>query len=69
MTENKTSEAQLKANREYRKRVNEDEDKKAHRNYMTAKRAARSFINTKATLEDIEEIEQLLAERKKVLSY
>lgn len=48
MTEKKTSEAQLRANREYRKRINEDEDKKKHRNYMTSKRTAKSFINSKA---------------------
>lgn len=68
MTENKTSEAQRRANREYRKRVNEDEEKKKHRNYMTSKRTAKSFINSKATLKDIEELEQLIEERKKALS-
>jgi len=68
MTDNKTSEAQLRANREYRKRINDDEEKKKHRNYMTSKRTAKSFINSKATLEDIEELEQLIEVRKKALS-
>lgn len=68
MTENKTSASQLRANREYRKRINDDEEKKKHRNYMTSKRAAKSFINSKATLGDIEELEKLIEERKKALS-
>lgn len=67
MSEHKTSEAQLRANREYRKRVNEDEKKKARRNYLSGKRAARSFINNKATEDDLKELEQLIAERKKSL--
>lgn len=67
MGELKTSEAQLRANREYRKRVNEDEEKKARRNYLSGKRAARSFINNKATEDDLNELEQLIQERKKAL--
>lgn len=68
MVDNKTGEAQLKANREYRKRINDDDEKKARRNYMTGRRNARSFINSKATLEDLEDLEQLISERKKELS-
>lgn len=68
MSELKTSEAQLRANREYRKRVNEDEEKKARRNYLSGKRAARSFINNKATEDDLKELEQLIEKRKKALS-
>ena len=68
MNEFKTSEAQLRANREYRKRVNEDEEKKTRRNYLSAKRAARSFINNKATEDDLKELEQLIEKRKKALS-
>lgn len=68
MTENKTPASQIKASKQYRKRVNEDEDKKAHRNYMTSRRVARSFINSKATIEDLDELLQLIEERKKDLS-
>lgn len=35
---------------------------------MTSRRAARSFINSKATIEDLDELLQLIAERKKDLS-
>lgn len=58
--DNKTPESQLRASRNYRKRVNEDEEKKAHRNYLAAKRAAKSFIKTKATVEDLEELKKLI---------
>lgn len=68
MEQNKTPLSQLKANREYRKRINEDEEKKAHRNYLSSRRSARSFINNKATLEDLEDLEQLIEQRKKDLS-
>ncbi|WP_430596322.1 hypothetical protein [Enterococcus sp. DIV2163] len=68
MTENKTPASQIKASKQYRKRVNEDEEKKAHRNYMTSRRAARSFINSKATIEDLDELLQLIEERKKDLA-
>ncbi|MGX7163348.1 hypothetical protein [Enterococcus massiliensis] len=67
MTSNKTPESQLRANREYRKRVGSDEEKREHRNYMTGRRSARSFINNRATIDDLEELEQLIAERKKAL--
>ncbi|EOS7999123.1 hypothetical protein DW624_RS00840 [Enterococcus hirae] len=65
MTENKTPASQIKASKRYRERVNEDEEKKAHRNYMSARRTARSFINSKATLKDLEELEHLIVERKR----
>ncbi|MGM0217626.1 hypothetical protein [Enterococcus sp. AZ126] len=65
--ENSTPESQIRASKNYRKRINSDEEKKAHRNYMTSKRSAKSFINTKATLEDLTELELLIAERKNEL--
>lgn len=68
MSENKTPASQIEASKQYRKRVNEDEEKKAHRNYMNARRNARSFINSKATLTDLEELEKLIAERIKDLA-
>jgi len=69
MADYKTPASQIKASKQYRKRVNEDEEKKAHRNYMTSRRNAQSFINSKATLEDLEKLEQLIKERKKALTY
>ncbi|MBO0475183.1 hypothetical protein JZO86_15975 [Enterococcus ureasiticus] len=63
-----TPESQIRASKNYRQKVNSDEEKKAHRNYMTSKRSAKSFINTKATLEDLAELELLIAERKNELS-
>ena len=43
------------------------EQNKARRNYLSARGTARSFIRNKATLEDLEELEQLIAERRKEL--
>lgn len=42
--------------------------KKAHKNYMNAHRNPRSFINSKATLEDVEELKRLIEEHKTDLS-
>lgn len=67
MKKEKTAPSQLKANREYRKRISQDEEKRLHRNYMTLKRAARSFIHTQSTLEDLNELEQLITQRRKEL--
>lgn len=66
--ENLTPESQIRASKNYRKRISSDEKKKAHRNYMTSKRSAKSFINTKATFEDLAELELLISERKNELS-
>lgn len=41
---------------------------KDHSNYLKSRTAARSFIRNKATLEDLEELEQLIEQRKKDLS-
>ncbi|WP_375180106.1 hypothetical protein [Enterococcus rotai] len=66
--EYRTPESQIRASKNYRKKINSDEEKKAHRNYMTSKRSAKSFINTKATLEDLAELELLISERKNELT-
>lgn len=68
LSETKTTLSQLKASREYRKRVNSDENKREHRNYMIGRRNARSFINTKSTEEDLQELEQLIANRRQQLN-
>lgn len=52
--EKKTSEAQIRASRKW-----ESENKDRAR-YLSARRAARSFINTRATLEDLDELKQLI---------
>ena len=43
------------------------EQNKARRNYLSARGTARSFIMNKATQEDLEELESMIAERKKEL--
>ncbi|MDO5027447.1 MAG: hypothetical protein Q4E50_06420 [Tissierellia bacterium] len=43
------------------------EKNKEHRRYLSARGAARSFIRNRATLEDLEELEGLIEERRKVL--
>ena len=59
--ENKLSEAQKRADENWRK------NNKDHANYLRSRSAARSFIRTKATIEDINELQQLLEERKTFL--
>ncbi|RLQ46441.1 hypothetical protein [Listeria monocytogenes] len=58
MTEKTTSDAQLKANKEWQSK------NKEHANYLKSRSAARSFIKNKATLEDLKELEKLIIEGK-----
>ncbi|EAG8909329.1 hypothetical protein D5733_13700 [Listeria monocytogenes] len=58
MTNKTTSDAQLKANKEWQSK------NKEHSNYLKSRSAARSFIKNKATLEDLEELEKLIIEGK-----
>lgn len=58
---NKTSAAQTKANKKW---VEANREKA---NYMRSRSSARSFIRNKATLEDLEELEQLILERRNSL--
>ncbi|UIJ49810.1 hypothetical protein [Listeria monocytogenes] len=58
MTEKTTSDAQLKANKEWQSK------NKEHANYLKSRSAARSFIKNKATLEDLEELKKLIIEGK-----
>jgi len=44
------------------------EKNREHTRYLRNRSASRSFIKNQATLEDIEELEQLIEERKKALS-
>lgn len=43
------------------------EKNKEHRRYLSARGAARSFIRNRSTLEDLEELEVLIEERRKTL--
>ncbi|WP_077445965.1 hypothetical protein [Listeria monocytogenes] len=58
MTNKTTSDAQLKANKEWQSK------NKEHSNYLKSRSAARSFIKNKATLEDLEELEIAIKQRK-----
>lgn len=44
------------------------EKNKEHAKYLSNRSRSRSFIKNQATLEDIEELEQLIVQRKKDLS-
>lgn len=57
----KTSEAQTKANKNW------SEKNREYSSYLRSRSSARSFIRNKATLEDLEELEKLIKERRKQL--
>jgi hypothetical protein len=54
----KTSKAQIKAMKKWQ------ENNKEQSNYLKSKSSCKSFIKNKATLEDLEDIEQLIKEVK-----
>ncbi|MDY4003752.1 MAG: hypothetical protein SO018_04435 [Ligilactobacillus saerimneri] len=45
-----------------------NEKNRAHRSYLSARGTARSFIRNKATLDDLNDLEQLITSRRKYLS-
>ena len=53
-----TIEQQIEADKRYR------EKNKEHRNYLSARSGARSFISNKATIDDLTELESLIKKRK-----
>lgn len=57
----KYTEAQKKADDKWRK------ENREHATYLRSRSSARSFIRNKATLEDLEELKTLIAEREKLL--
>lgn len=57
----KTSEAQTKANKNWAEKNRE------YSSYLRSRSSARSFIKNKATEEDLIELENLIAERRKQL--
>ena len=64
---NKTSEVQLKATKKYREKIQADDDARKERNRKNQFRTAKSYIRLHSTWEDLEELEELIATRKKVL--
>ncbi|KLO64304.1 hypothetical protein AA986_11455 [Enterococcus cecorum] len=65
---NKTSESQLKANKKYREKIQADDEARKERNRKNQFRTAKSYIRLHSTLEDLEELEKLILERKKALA-
>lgn len=57
----KTSESQTRANKNW------DAKNREYSSYLRSRSSARSFIRNKATLEDLEELEQLILERRNSL--
>ena len=57
-----TQEGQAEANKRYR------EKNKEHRNYLSARSGARSFIRNKATLYDLNELAYLIQKQKDIIS-
>lgn len=57
-----TQEGQAEANKRYR------EKNKEHRNYLSARSGARSFIRNKATLDDLNELADSIQKQKGIIS-
>lgn len=57
----KYTEAQKNADKKWR------ENNKEHASYLRSRSSARSFIRNKATLEDLQELEELIKNRKEEL--
>lgn len=56
------SESQKRAQKKY------DEKNREKRTYLSQRSTSRGFIRNKATLEDLEELEELIKARKKALA-
>jgi hypothetical protein len=57
----KLTDAQVRAKKNW------DDKNREHSSYLKSRSSAKSFIRNKATLEDLEEIDKLTAERKELL--
>ena len=68
LNENKTSEAQLRATRKYREKIQADDEARKERNRKNQFRTAKSYIRLHSTLDDLEELEELIEARKKALA-
>lgn len=62
MTENKLTEARIKANKKW------DEENKERKRYINRRSYARSFIKKDANSNDLDELQNLIDERRKYLS-
>ncbi|MEQ3452480.1 hypothetical protein ABM133_08820 [Enterococcus cecorum] len=60
--------SQLKANKKYREKIQADDEARKERNRKNQFRTAKSYIRLHSTLEDLEELEKLILERKKALA-
>lgn len=58
MNDKKTSDAQLRATKNWQSK------NKEHANYLKSRSSTRSFIKKKATLQDLEELEIAIKQRK-----
>lgn len=58
----KVSDSQRKAQKKY------DENNREKRTYLSQRSTSRGFIRNKATMEDLEELEKIITERKKALA-
>ncbi|CAI3333680.1 hypothetical protein CIRMBP1307_00300 [Enterococcus cecorum] len=58
----KVSDSQRKAQKKY------DEKNREKRTYLSQRSTSRGFIRNKATMEDLEELEKIIVERKKALA-
>ncbi|WP_347907000.1 hypothetical protein V4S29_06450 [Enterococcus cecorum] len=58
----KVSDSQRKAQKKY------DEKNREKRTYLSQRSTSRGFIRNKATLDDLEELEELITARKKALA-
>lgn len=58
----KVSDSQRKAQKKY------DEKNREKRTYLSQRSTSRGFIRNKATMEDLEELEELITARKKALA-
>ncbi|NLR31055.1 hypothetical protein [Levilactobacillus tujiorum] len=58
MAKNEYTEARAKANKKW------NDHHKERTRYLNARSSARSFIRKKATLDDLQELEQLIADRR-----
>lgn len=59
--QNKVSESQKKATKKW------EQENREHSNYLKNRSACKSFIKNRATIEDIQELEELLNIRKQEL--
>lgn len=64
---NKTSDSQLRANKKYREKVQNDEEKKWQRNKMNTLRSARNHIRNYSDLDSLNELKELIDIREEEL--